>query len=140
MNKRLIVALLALSLVGVACPPIKTQESKKSTLTFYFTDYCDDREATRVTLYDVTDGFETWGPYSLRPYNEELEFKIECERGHRICYGAETSGGHWGCGPGCSVACANCCARCDGQIYEPVTLACRGGGDPSAPARGPSAE
>ena len=53
-------------------------------------------------------------------------YRIGCQRGEKICYGAWPTGnpraGHWGVGFGGQQGCANCCRSCDGTESGEFTL------------------
>jgi hypothetical protein len=49
-------------------------------------------------------------------------YKLRCNSGEKICYGAWPVGDatYWGAGLNARYACQGCCARCDGQSVSYV--------------------
>jgi hypothetical protein len=92
---------------------------------FRFTDSCTDGSSTSLALYDVSDGYKlVKGPYTLNDGDKRV-INLSCKTGHKICYGAWTSDGYWGCGKGCKEGCKSCCWTCgDGSIKAQASLTC----------------
>lgn len=54
--------------------------------------------------------------YNINDYNNHV-YKLKCNSGEKICYGAWSLGGSksWGVGMNNRFTCANCCVTCDGS-------------------------
>jgi serine/threonine protein kinase len=63
-----------------------------------------------------------WSEWPLLGVYNENYYKLKCEPGEKICYGAWNSRGSWGVGKGGYGGCNNCCATCNGGNTEIPTL------------------
>ena len=99
------------------------------TMTWSFTDVCNDGASVQVGIYQVgqngtfeRDQEESWEDLELNGYGVQGSVDIDCEAGLLLCYGgwADVSGWNWGCSQDCQTYCDSCCYQCD--YSEEVTL------------------
>lgn len=120
---------LLLTLIGIivmslsSASKTSSAQNQQVTMTFEFTDECDDGFSPEIEFYLKENPDKYWGTYWLQYFNEPLKTKIKCERDNHICFGAWLDQGGWGCGKKCTEQCKGACYTCQ-EVTVSIGLQC----------------
>lgn len=114
---RSLLRLVALFAVLVTTTFAATGVAQADNLTFKVRSTYDYTQ--RISFYSKTYDREWPGngrSWVIDDY-ETTNYKLNCTRGERICYGAWEDEGdlHWGVGRDAEFGCSNCCYTCNGN-------------------------
>jgi len=129
--KKLLVScllLMATTTVWADTLPIETDTTvhnqRQFTLLFTLTDGCNDGYQINFRFFSQ-DRDAIWpgrkSHYNTERYNKSVWKKLNCVKGERICYGAqsgEKGERQWGVGLNGRNRCENCCYTCDGTSVK----------------------
>jgi hypothetical protein len=98
-------------------PPPPPPPSGTAAMSWSLTDACNDGRGIGVKLFDKTDNLVWPNAYEfyVAPPGGTVSLAIGCQRGAKICYGAEPNppnGYHWGVGLNGTQGCDTCCYSC----------------------------
>lgn len=98
-------------------PPPPPPPSGTATMGWSLTDACSDGRGIGVKFFDETNNLVWPNAYQfyVAPPGGTVGLTIACQRGAKICYGAEPNppnGYHWGVSLNGTQGCDHCCYAC----------------------------
>jgi hypothetical protein len=111
------IVLALLMALPVAAP------ARAESLTFWMASNHD----YEISLEFSSSKTRVWpgnGRYYVLDDYEPHSFKLNCQRGEKVCYGAWETGGEvrWGMGFQRDRRCTSCCYTCNGATTQLITL------------------
>ena len=118
--------LTAYAAIALATTLLAPAPARAETLTF--TVRSNHKNQVDIAFYSQNRKGFKW-PADSRAWvlkdSEAHEFKLSCQRGETVCYGAWVRGSdasYWGVGENDKYSCSGCCYVCEGGATRTINL------------------